>query len=448
VRRVQGPDGARYRRGATLGAVPSTRKLLTAVLATLLAVGCAGESGARRQLEGTVVEVVGVWEGAEAASFRAVLDRFGEQTGATARFTSTEGADIGDVLDQRLDAGTPPDVALLPLPGLLRDYARAGAIRPLDELVGAEVADRYGEVWQELGTVDGSLYGVWFKAAHKSLVWYDVAAFEQLGAIPPDDVDGLLRLARDLRRSGRPPFAVGAADAWTLTDWFENLYLRTAGPDRYDELAGGRRPWTDPTVHDALDLFARLLAPRFVAGGPDGALDTTFPESIDVVFGTPPGAAMLGGGDFVGGFISARTDAVLGVDADVFVFPATGDSGRLVVGGGDAAVLMRDSAGGEALIRYLASPEAAEVWAGRGGFLSPNEDVDISVYPDDRSRRIARSLLEAGDSFRFDLSDQQPVRFGGTTGAGMLLILQEFLEDPSDVEGTAARLEQAARTGR
>jgi alpha-glucoside transport system substrate-binding protein len=166
------------------------------------------------------------------------------------------------------------------------------------------------------------------------------------------------------------------------------------------------------------------------------------------VFGARPDAAMLGGGDFVGGFIAARTEAVLGVDADVFVFPTTGDSGSLVVGGGDAAVLMQGSAGGQALIRYLASPEAAEVWASLGGFLSPNEDVDISAYPDDRSRRIARSLLEAGDSFRFDLSDQQPVRFGGTTGAGMLLILQEFLDDPSDVERTAARLERAARAGR
>ena len=97
--------------------------------------------------------------------------------------------------------------------------------------------------------------------------------------------------------------------------------------------------------------------------------------------------------------------------------------------------------------RVLATAEAGEIWAARGGFLSPNEDVDLSVYPDDRTRDIARALLEAGDGFRFDLSDLQPVEFGGTTGSGMWAILRDLVADPADppdVAGAAARLEAAA----
>ena len=108
------------------------------------------------------------------------------------------------------------------------------------------------------------------------------------------------------------------------------------------------------------------------------------------------------------------------------------------------AVLMRRSAAGDALIRFLASPQAAAIWAARGGFVSPNINLGLSVYPDTVTRSIARSLLESGSSFRFSLSDLTPAGFGGTEGQGMRRILQQFLLR-RDAGTTAARLEQAAR---
>jgi alpha-glucoside transport system substrate-binding protein len=237
---------------------------------------------------------------------------------------------------------------------------------------------------------------------------------------------------------------VGAFDGWTLTDWFENVYLQVAGPERYDELARGSLAWTDPSVHQTLDLMGQLLAPDLLAGGPQGALETTFPESVTDVFGDDPAAAMMAGGDFVSGFIAASTPSEMGVDADAFAFPEHRRPGPLVVAGGDAVVALRRSPAADALVEFLASPEAGEIWAAMGGFISPNEDVSLEAYPDERTRTIARSLLEAGDRLRFDLSDLQPAEFGGTRGAGMLGILQEFLADPSQVERTARRLEAAA----
>ena len=116
---------------------------------------------------------------------------------------------------------------------------------------------------------------------------------------------------------------------------------------------------------------------------------------------------------------------------------------RIEVAGGDAAVLMRRSAAGEALIRYLASPQAAAIWAAAGGFVSPNLNLGLDLYPDPVSRSIAASLLEAGDSFRFSLSDLTPAGFGGTEGQGMRKILRQFLVS-RDVDAAAAQLEQAA----
>jgi ABC-type glycerol-3-phosphate transport system substrate-binding protein len=408
--------------------------------------GCSAEGDGWPDLAGTTVEVVAVWSDAEAAAFEQVLGAFEAHTGATVEYRSTEGSDVGAALDARIARHDPPDVAMLPQPGLLQRYARAGAIVPLGDQLATEVRSRYGSQWRRLATVDGELYGVWFKAANKSLVWYSIGAFERAGVVPPDNLDRLDDVAAALARSGTPPFAVAAApeDAWTLTDWFENLYLRVAGPEQYDALAEHRLPWTDRSVRTTLDLLARLIPPRFIAGGPASALETPLTDAAAAVFSTAPRAAMVVEGDFVPGVVAGTSDAEPGVDVDVFPFPEGRLGGRLVVGGGDVAVQMRRSDAGAALLRFLASGEAGEIWAARGGFVSANEDVDLTAYPDDTTRDIARGVLEAGDGFRFDLSDLQPVEFGATTDAGMWAVLRDFLADPSDIAGTAARLEAGA----
>ena len=424
--------------------VAPPRRVVAALLFVATATVACSDDEPGQDLAGTRIEVVAVWQDAEASAFGQVLDAFEAATGATVVYSSTEGEDIAAVLDRRLAAGDPPDVAILPQPGLLAAYAARGAIVPVDDIVGGAVRQRYALEWQRLGSVDGELYGVWFKAANKSLVWYSVGAFERAGVIPPGDLDRLGEVAAALTAAGTPAFSLpnDPSEAWTLTDLFENLYLRLAGPSRYDALAAHRLAWTDPSVEATLTVLASLVGSSQRASLPP---DADFPASVAAVFSTAPRAAMIVEGDFVPGVVAGTSDAELGVDVDVFAFPERSDRDPHVVGGGDAAVLMRSSEGGEALLRYLASAEAGEVWARLGGFISPNEAVDLAAYPDARTRRIAGALLDAGGGgFRFDLSDLQPVAFGGTTGAGMWAVLHDLLLDPSDVRGAAARLEEAA----
>jgi alpha-glucoside transport system substrate-binding protein len=384
-----------------------------------------------------------VWSGGEQHHFELVLRAFTRRTGVAVSYTSA-GYSVPVFLRARLAAGRLPDVAFLPQPGLLRTYAAEHLLVPLNRIAGSAVASNYNPVWRRLGSVGRTLYGVWFKAANKSLIWYNVGLFERAGVVPASSIGGLVLLAHHLARLYIPALAVGGTDGWTLADWFSNLYLRLAGPSRYDLLAAHRIPWTDPTVKATLRLLARVLDPGVIAGGPRAALATSYPESVQETFAPHPAAAMVFEGDFVAGVISSQTRAQLGVDADAFPFPAVRRSRPTVVAGGDAAVLMRRSAAGDALIRFLASPQAAAIWAARGGFVSPNINLGLSVYPDAVTRSIASSLLESGSSFRFSLSDLTPAGFGGTEGQGMRKILQQFLLRRG-VATTAARLEQAAR---
>ena len=422
---------------------PRRRLAALAALAglALLATACSGPGSDDAQLRGANIEVLAVWSGAEQERFEGVLAGFEERTGAEVTYTSA-GHGIAPELATRLALARPPDLAFLPQPGLLRRYAREGVLTPVPDLAD-EVQRDFGPVWRGLASVDDRLYGVPFKAANKSLLWYDVAAFQRAGVVPPDDVAGLLDVARALAASGVPAFSVGGGDGWTLTDWFENLYLRVAGGARYDLLAEHRLPWTDPSVTTTLRLLLDILSPGLVAGGMEAAVQTRFEDSVVQAF-TPPGSgAMVFEGDFVAGVVTARTPAQLGVDVDVFPFPSVDQSGPAAVGGGDFAVLMKPSAAGAALMRYLASPDAAARWAAAGGFISPNVNLDLSVYPDDVTRGLARGVLDAGEEFRFDLSDLTPAAFGGTEGQGLRARLQQLLVS-RDVAGTAAGLEADA----
>jgi alpha-glucoside transport system substrate-binding protein len=250
--------------------------------------------------------------------------------------------------------------------------------------------------------------------------------------------------AQTVSDSGITPVAIGGSDGWTLTDWFENVYLSQAGPEKYDQLSKHEIPWTDESVVTALETLAKLWGNNdLIAGGAKGALQTDFPTSVTDVFAENPKAAMVYEGDFVAGVISSETKAKVGTDANFFPVPKAGDS-PAVVGGGDVAVALTDKPASFELLKFLASKDAGEIWAAAGGFTSPNKNVDSSVYPDDVSRAIGEALVAAGDNFRFDMSDLAPAAFGGTVGKGEWKILQDFLGDTSDPQATAAALEKEA----
>ncbi|NLE22072.1 MAG: extracellular solute-binding protein [Actinobacteria bacterium] len=404
--------------------------------------GAGQPSPVATDVSGTV-SVMAVWSGDEQASFQAVIDGFNElYPNVNVEYTGA-GDQLPTVLSTAVQGGSPPSVAAVAQPGLMRDFVNQGVLKPLD-FASDVINENYSPSTIEVGTVDDTLYGLLFKGANKSTVWYNVPAFEDAGVTPPTTWDELLQGAETLNASGVKAYSIGGADGWTLTDLFENIYLRTAGPDLYDQLTAHDIPWTDDSVTTALEAMAQVLGDTGnIAGGTSGALQTDFPKSVSQVFSDPPAAAMVFEGDFVQGEILNSTDAEPETGFNQFAFPAINDSPPSVVGGGDMIIAFDDDPATQAFVQYLATPEASEIWASRGGFSSPNTKVDTSVYPDSIAQATAEALANA-EVFRFDMSDLAPSAFGGTVGQGEWKILQDFLQDPSDVQGTQRALERAA----
>ncbi len=425
-----------------------------AALSALALAACGGGGGGAEKkpgptgelpLKGQKIEVAAVWTGPEQENFTKVLREFEKRTGATVTFVPAQDP-IVNFLGTKIAGGSPPDVAMLPQVGAIQQAAAQKWLKPVGPEAEAALAANYSQGWQELGAVDGTQYGVYFKAANKSLVWYNTAVFENAGASEPKTWKDFLATAETISASGVTPVSVGGADGWTLTDWFENIYLSQAGPAKYDQLAKHTIKWTDPSVAAALTTLGELFGkPALIAGGTNGALQTEYPASVTQTFtgGDQPKGAMVFEGDFAAVNI-AQTQAKIGTDAKVFPFPTVGSGTAPVVTAGDAAVALKDTEGAQALLAFLASPDAARIWAAEGGFLSPNKNLDPAAYPNDVQREIAKALIDAGDDFRFDMSDQMPQSFGGTPGKGEWKALQDFLKNPKDVAGAQARLEADA----
>jgi ABC-type glycerol-3-phosphate transport system substrate-binding protein len=396
------------------------------------------------KLNGQTLEVAAVWTGAEQDNFMKVMDEFKKRTGAKIDFVPT-GNNTSTFLGTKIQGGQPPDVAFLPQVGVLHQFADKGWLKPLGADAKAQLTKNFSKGWVDLGAWKGTQYGVYAKAANKSLVWYNTKAFDAAGLKDtPKTWKDFLTTAQTLSDAGSPAVSIGGADGWTLTDWFENVYLSQAGPEKYDQLAAHKIKWTDPSVKDALTTLAQLWGKNdLIAGGTKGALNTEFPKSVTQTFSGDTPAAMVFEGDFVAANINGDTKAKLGTDAKVFPFPAVGSQAP-VVSGGDVAVALKGGEGAQALLTFLASTDAAQIWAAQGGILSPNKEMDMSSYKDAITKQIAQQLLAAGDSFRFDMSDQAPAAFGGTAGIGEWKDLQDFLRNPKDVAGAQQKLEADA----
>ncbi len=89
------------------------------------------------------------------------------------------------------------------------------------------------------------------------------------------------------------------------------------------------------------------------------------------------------------------------------------DLGQPVLGAGTMFSITRDSPAAQALIDFLQTPIAHEVWMAQKGFLTPHKGVNTEVYGDPTLKKMGDILLNA-TTFRFDGSDLMP----GAIGAG------------------------------
>ncbi|MCD1268430.1 extracellular solute-binding protein [Microbacterium sp. MEC084] len=330
----------------------------------------------------------------------------------------------------RAQGGNPPDLAIFPQPGLLADMASRGYLLEAPEGVVSNLREHWAEDWEGYASFDGTVYGAPLMANVKGWIWYQPAFFEENGYEVPTDWQGLLDLTQQMVDDhGQPPWCAGfgsdAATGWPGTDWIEDLVLRQAGPDVYDQWVAHEVPFTDPQIQAAFDETAKiLLNPEYVNAG--------FGD-VSSIGSTPFGdvANALVSGDcklthqasFLDGFI-VDAGGEVGEDGDVWAFMLppfeSGAEGEVVTGGGEIVGAFSDDEATVKVQEYLSSPEWANSRVSLGGVISANKGLDPANAQSAILQAAIEILQNEETTFRFDGSDLMPSAVGaGSFWQGM-----------------------------
>ncbi len=392
--------------------------------------GSYDEYAVKYNLDGQSITIFGPWRGEDQTLVESVLAYFTAASGVKVNYSSSENYEQQIVIDTQ--AGSPPDIAILPQPGLIGDLAAKGLLTPLGAGTEDWLKNNYaaGESWVELGTYKGAdgaeaLYALPYKIDVKSLVWYVPENFEDAGYEVPQTMEDLKALTEQIVADGGTPWCIGlgsgGATGWPATDWVEDMVLRTASPDVYDKWVSNEIPFTDPAVIGAIDEFGWFARnDAFVDGGAATVATTDFRDSPKGLFASPPKCYMHRQASFIPSFFPEGTE--LGRDADFFYFPAYAekDLGKPVLGAGTLAMITKDGEGARAFIEFLKTPIAHEVWMAQSGFLTPFTAVNPDAYANAALKKQGEILLNA-TTFRFDGSDLMPGKIGaGAFWSGMV----------------------------
>ena len=340
------------------------------------------------------------------------------------------------------------DVAAVPQPGAIPELVDKGSIVSLEDLgfdIG-ELNDMLGESFVALGEYKGEHYGVPTNINLKSMVWYPKKAFDDAGYKVPETWDDMLALSDQIVADGSAPWCVGfeseGSTGWPATDWMEDIMLRTAGPDVYDQWVSHEIPFNDPAVKTAAERFGEILfTDGYVLGGAAATADIAFGDAPGPMFDNPPKCWLHRQASFINSFFPK--DAKAGTDYDWFPLPPIDQQGTLYAG--ELTVVGKNGNRPEVvdfLKRFISEDVQCEMGSVTASSrISPNVDVGPDCYANDilaGASEILTDALKEGTG-RFDASDLMPAAVGsGSFWTGMI----DYVKGgPSSLDGVLDKIE-------
>ncbi|MFC5929329.1 carbohydrate ABC transporter substrate-binding protein [Cryobacterium melibiosiphilum] len=407
-----------------------TAPIAIAAIAGLTLAGCSGGPGtttadAGAEGDGTV-SVYGTISETEAELLEQSWADWETENGIDIQYEASK--EFEAQISIRAQGGSAPDLAIFPQPGLMADLATRNYLKPAPQAVEDNVDEFWSADWKAYGTVDDTFYGAPLMASVKGFIWYSPAKFAEWGVDVPETWDELLEVTATIQAAtGTAPwcagFGSGEASGWPGTDWVEDLVLREAGADVYDQWVNNEIPFTDPAIASALDAVGEiLLNPDYVnasLGDVTSINSTAFGDvATPVANGT---CAMTHQASFFDGFITDAGGEV-GPDGDVWAFltPSNDSDGQAVTGGGEIVAAFSDDADTQAVQAYLSSDDWANSRVALGGVISANTGLDPANAQSPILQEAITILQDENTTFRFDGSDLMPGAVGsGTFWKGM-----------------------------
>jgi len=385
---------------------------------------------------GDQISMLYQWSGAEETRLNVILKPLVDACGIVLKPESTRDQAL---LDTKVQAGTPPDIAFWNVNQLIQYQDK---LVPMDQL-GAH-RENYADFFVGPGTISGKWLGLPVKADIKTIIWYSPAVFEAKGYEVPGTWEALDSLVEEMVANGDVPWSLGMesgdATGWTGSDFIQDLLLVQQGPQYVLDLISGAVPYNDAGVKQAYETYGKWATdPKYTVGGADGTLSTPFLEAIYKPFSDPPEAMMVKQSGFAGGEVAKKfPDLQYGTDYDFFAIPGA----QGLQGGADWMMAFTDSPAVRALVVYLSSNAGGANWAKASFDLSPNFGARGN-YTDPALIKKGEALAST-QGFTPDIGDTIP---GGFGSAEWTALVNYVNGGDLDTELEAAAEVQAAATG-
>ena len=371
----------------------------------------AGEIDCKGAQSGDEISMLYQWAGVEEEALNSVLQPLIDACGIVLKPESTRDQAL---LDTRVQAGTPPDVAFWQVSQLVQYQDQ---LKPMDSL-GAD-ASNYSDFFIAPVTIDGNWLGLPIKADVKSIIWYSPTNFEALGYTVPTTWEELDALVEQMAADGQVPWSMGFesgdATGWTGTDFVQDIMLVQQGPDFVSGVLDGSVSYDDAGVKQAYETYGKWATDeKYTVGGAQGTLSTPFLEAIYKPFADPPEAMMVKQSGFAGAEIKKQfADLEQGTDYDFFVVPGI----QGLQGSVEPMMAFNDTPAVQALVTYLSSPLGGANWAKATFGLSPNKGA-TGNYTDPALQKLGEAVSTT-QGFTTDIGDTIPGGFGSAEFAAI-----------------------------
>lgn len=371
--------------------------------------------------KGTKVTAFGAFADADEVKFNLDIKDFEDKTGIDIQYESSKQFEA--TISTRVEAGNLPDIVDFPQPGLMGTIAKTGKLIDLRTFMSEDyLKSQYLQSWLDMATKpskDGKpiMAGVWERVNVKSLVWYPKKAFDAAGYKVPTTWDELTALQDQIVKDGDTPWCLGiesgVATGWPVTDWVEEVMLRTTSLENYDKWTTGELKFTSPEVKNAMSIIAKIWTDdKYVYGGRKAIVSTNFGDAPAPMFANPPKCWLHKQGNFIVSFFPKDKDLKAGVDYDFFYLPGIDPQyGKPVLCAGDVWSMLNDRPEVRAVMAWFSRGEHLKTWLASGGTIAPQNDAQLEWYGNDIDRGVAK-ILQNATSVRYDGSDLMPGEVG------------------------------------
>ncbi|MFC7581709.1 ABC transporter substrate-binding protein [Schaalia naturae] len=374
-------------------------------------------------LSGSSVSIYSPYTGADQERLENSWADFSTCTGVEIVYEGS--SDFESQVQVRIQGGNLPDILFVAQPGLLTSLADEDLLVPATDTVQQNVETGWSDGFRTYGSVDGTLYASPLTTGLKSFVWYSPKAFAEKGYEVPTTWQELLDLTDTISKTGDrvwcEGFESGAATGWPGTDWLEDLVIRSAGADVYDQWISHEIPFNDPQIVNALDEVGKILKnDAYVNAGFGDVSSIASTNQLDALYAIGDGSCYL---SHRNGSATWDEEYDVAPDGDVwgFAMPVMdeGDT-QTLVGGGEFVAALSDDPAVTAVREYFSSATFANDMV-KQGLVSANQGVDPANATSEQLENVITILQDKDAEFRFDASDLMPTAVGsGTFWTGMV----------------------------